>query len=251
VQNTKNKQQESIKDFLYIFTHELKTPLNLIGNFAQVMRRRVDRDKFDKEKFINYLTSIEKNSDKMLHIINTLLTVGRLEKGYNLNKSEKIDLVKIINQEIFDFSTLLKDKNIDIEFNHNTPSVVFNSDLYNLQGLITNILSNCVKYTKDKIKITLNDDGKNIILLFEDNGDGIKDKTGVFDMFNMQNNSNVKNSSGIGLYYVKLVCESLHIKYSIEDSNLGGAMFKFVITTYVSGGGRKIDMHNRYFGLQV
>ena len=222
-----NRSKETTKEFINIFTHELKTPLNLIYNFSFVMKKRLLKNKVDKEKFIKYLTSIENSTENMLNIINNLLVIGRLEKGYKLDGFEIVDLIDLINKQIDNFETTLENKNINLKFYHDRKDMILNIDLNSIKGIVANVLSNAVKYGKDIIEITLKDNNSHIILKIEDNGDGIKDKEKIFEMFGIEYETKTQHSSGIGLYFVKLVCKELNIKYKVENSSLGGASFVF------------------------
>ena len=223
-----NRSKETTKEFINIFTHELRTPLNLIYNFSIYMKKRLIKDNVDKEKFIKYLTSIEMSADNMLHIINNLLTIGRMEKGHQLYAYDSIDLVKLVEESIFSFELTIKNKNVNLSFSHSDDNITLNTDLNSVKGIINNVLGNAVKYGNDIINISLEQYDEKVILSIEDNGEGIKDKSKVFNMFGMEDETQcASKSTGIGLYFVKLVCEELHIKYSVEDSILGGAKFIF------------------------
>jgi len=220
------QEKKMIERFLHVFTHELRTPLNLIYNFSSIMKKKIQKDDYDQEKFLKYLTSIEGSCSDMMHSINNLLTIGRIKNGHQHYEKERFDLVELINKVLKNFKLAFESRGVSVEFLHSEEEITIDCDKNSVSGIINNILSNAYKYGKDKIKITLDryDDG--VSLEIEDNGEGIKDKEHIFDIYKMEHSNSSTTSSGVGLYFVKLVCEDLGIDYGVDDSKeLGGAKF--------------------------
>ena len=150
-----NKVKESTKEFINIFTHELRTPLNLIYNFSSHMKKKFIRDKIDKEKFTKYLASIEQSSENMLNTINSMLTIGKMEKGHKLIINDTIDLIQVIKDMIDIFELTLQNENIELDFSSNKNEILLTTNLESFKGIINNIIANAIKYGKDTILISL------------------------------------------------------------------------------------------------
>lgn len=225
-----NKIEKIRTEFLTIFTHELKTPLHAITNYSAHLKRQILKDKFNKEKFTGILTLLENNADSMLDEVEAILNIGRLKsKSININSS-KIDIQRIIDDVLENFSSNIDDKNIEIEYDP-IGAVVY-SDKKLMKNLFKNIISNAVKYCKDKIYISINNKNDSIIITVEDNGSGIENTENIFDLFTIEEKveNKTETGTGIGLYFVKLICENLSIIYEVTKSDkLGGAKFIFKI----------------------
>lgn len=101
--------------------------------------------------------------------------------------------------------------------------------------IIANILSNAIKYGQTVVEVFLLYTQEKIEIIIEDDGLGIEDKQSVFELYQQSHkglNSMEKKGTGIGLNFVKLLCEELDFQYRIEDSTaLGGT--KFILTKVI------------------
>lgn len=222
---------EAKEAFLILFTHELKTPLNAIINFAKYLKgKSEDSEDVEPKKVQKLLHSILTNAKEMLANINNILGISKLKSG-KLNYSKQFfSLNKIIDDILQQFDSLIIEKNIKVEPLINDDFNIY-SDEFRVKQVIINIISNAIKYGKDKIKIEVIESNTKIELYIDDNGPGIKDKRKVFELYEQAGSSILNhgnNGTGVGLYFVKLLCDDLNIDYRLEDSkSLSGTRFTF------------------------
>ena len=233
----KAREQEELSDakdaFLVLFTHELKTPLNAILNFSQYLYKHMPHiDEIPKSKRIYLLEQIYKSASSMLENVTNILDLGKLRHQklhYNLTlfnvKEAILDVIEKHNALALDYKRMLF-------FQSNESNPYITSDEYRFKQILSNVISNAIKYGRSIVEISLTSDNEKIEIVVQDDGKGIKDKEEVFALYTQCSSSPSsveKKGTGIGLHFVKLLCEGLNFEYKIEDSPpLGGV--KFVLT---------------------
>lgn len=236
IETLKKAEQQRINEakeaFLVLFTHELKTPLNAIINFSKyIYAKLINSQYLEPKKTAKLLKSITSNAHDMLDNVNNILDVSKLQ-SHRLNYSKKLfKLNGLVLSLLEQFDSLIKAKNIKIELLLDAEHEIY-SDEYRVKQIISNILSNAIKYGDTKIYIETKESKTGHVIYIEDNGNGIKDKESVFDLYEQGNVSLMKRETqgtGIGLYFVKLICTDLGIKYTLKDSaRLGGTSFGLI-----------------------
>lgn len=227
------KLSEAKDSFLILFTHELKTPLNAIINFSQYLHKNMYRiEEVPKEKQKHLLEQIYKSASSMLENVTNILDLSRLRNNkLNFNYT-LFDLKGTIQEVIEAHSALAQEYKRSITFFDDGSEPYVTLDEHRFKQIIANVLSNAIKYGTTQARILLLSDSEKIDIIIEDDGKGIVDKQGVFELYQQDAKgltSMEKKGTGIGLNFVKLLCEGLQLNYRIEDSNaLGGT--KFVLT---------------------
>lgn len=225
----RKKIDETKEAFLVLFTHELKTPLNAIINFTKYIYEKLQNsEKIDSKKEMNLLNSILVNSTEMLSHVNNILDVSKLRSGKLPYTKQLFSIKKVVDELVIQFDSLISQKGVDLEYDIDA-SIEIYSDEYRVKQLITNFISNAVKYGKGKILIRVTQSNHITEFSIDDNGNGIEDKSIIFDLYEQGDTALLKRNSkgtGIGLYLVKLLCDDLKIEYNVEDSKeLGGTKF--------------------------
>lgn len=233
-----NKVKDAQKSFLIVFTHELKTPLNAIVNFSKYIKKQLQQPKdLNREKIIKLLDSVLINAQDMLANITQILETSKLTAG-KLNYNYKLFNPSCVISEILKkFNSLISEKNIKIIIDFNQDVFIY-SDEHRVGQIVSNILSNAIKYGNGEIEIkTFSAAGKAAISI-EDNGLGIKDKEAVFELYAQEDENILQRKgqgTGIGLYYVKLLCKDLKIKYILEDGKNGiGTKFTLLFDSKIN-----------------
>lgn len=227
------KLSEAKDSFLILFTHELKTPLNAIINFSQYLYKNMHRiDEIPKVKRMHLLEQIYKSASLMLENVTNILDLSRL-RNHKLNYTYTLfDLNATIKEVIENHQSLATELNRNIFYKSDESEPYITSDEHRLKQILANILSNGLKYGSSRVDISLVSDNEKIEIIIEDDGKGIVDKEAVFELYSQDAKgltSMEKKGTGIGLNFVKLLCEGLNLGYRIEDSEaLGGT--KFILT---------------------
>ena len=205
-----NKYKSNSKEFIeYIelWCHEIKTPISTIKLIIENNHNEITNS---IEEEIN---KIETYIEQVLYFSRS----GNVEKDYIIKNT---NLKEVINKVIKKNRKTLISKKIKVEINelYNT-----NTDAKWIEFIINQIISNSIKYSKDKesfIKIYSKNNKNNVILYIEDNGIGINSSEigRVFDKgFTGSNGRKKYNSTGIGLYLCKKLCNKLG--HNIEISS--------------------------------
>ena len=198
----KNNFEELENDkskFLLNMSHELRTPLNAIIGFAELLKNKKYND---AEKIHEYADYIHSSGGELLEIISNIQEMSHLEKeDVKINKSNQ-KIIHIIDEVVDGFHNDLIKKNIKVINNFD-----FQGSLYcnrvALKQVITNIMSNSIKYNKVSGCINIQSSTGNGWLKLEiiDNGHGItKDKLAcIFRPFNKSRKLAIVNQEGAGL----------------------------------------------------
>jgi len=238
----KEEQQrinEAKEEFLVLFTHELKTPLNAIINFSKyIYDKLLNSQNLEPVKAVKLLKSIVSNAYDMLDNVNNILDVSKLQTNKLSYNKELFSINGLIDSILEQFDSLVKERNTEIKLLAQE-DVVICSDVYRVKQVISNIISNAIKYGDNKILIEIKKSDNMVAIYIEDNGKGIVDKESIFDLYEQGNTSLIRRETqgtGIGLYFVKLLCNDLGVTYSLEDSKrLGGTSFGFFFGTNNKG----------------
>ena len=209
------KLNNELDSFIYRSSHDLRAPVSsLLGliNIAKIEDSVEEKDKC--------LDLMEVSVNKMEAFIREIIDHTKNTK-LDLEPSE-IDLKKLVNGLIDELKHL--DHNNSIRFDIEVFETPFISDEFRIKTILTNIISNCIKYydPSKESYVSLNANRKNgeAIIEIKDNGQGIKSEymSNLYDMFFRANDSS--NGTGLGLYIVKDVLEKLDGKIEIQ-SNYG------------------------------
>ncbi len=230
----KAQEQMKLSDakdaFLILFTHELKTPLNAIINFSYYLYRNMHRiTEIPIGKRSHLIEQIYKSATSMLENVTNILDLSKL-RNHKLAYTLSLFDVKEALHEVMDNHQALADelhRSMKLESDDTHPFIL--SDTYRFKQVLANILSNALKYGRSSVIVTLESDENAVTICIEDDGAGIEDKHIVFELYEQskQGLSNMeKKGTGIGLNFVRLLCEDLKFEYRLEDSiRLGGTRF--------------------------
>ncbi len=194
---TEIKNIEKIKkDFVINVSHELRTPLTAIKGYAETLRKEVEATPGQK-----YVEIIERNTDRLINIVNDLLLLSSLEERASL-ELEEIDLRGFLESVIKIFDQRLKDKQLSLvmDVKENLPPI--KADLFKLEQMLVNLLDNAVKYTdRGEIVISVDVQEKRVHIQIRDTGIGIpkEDIPRIFERFYVVDKSRSRKSGGTGL----------------------------------------------------
>lgn len=224
----KEKAEESNRlktAFLANMSHGIRTPLNAIVGFSSVL---VSDDSSPAEK-AQYCDIIQKNSDLLLHLINDILDISRMESGKIKFVWEECDVVELCQTAL---STAEYGRKTSALFLFETPvaSLVIKTDAQRLKQVLINLLSNAAKFTPSgsiKLAIAIDKQHQQLELSVSDTGCGIpSDKSDrVFERFEKLNE--YSQGTGLGLAISRLIVENLGGKIWVDKDYTEGARFVF------------------------
>lgn len=228
---TLEKQIDNMKEeFLQSITHDLRNPMTSIRGFLKFLLDGVAGETNPQQK--KMLLTINKASEKLLIMINDILDIAKLEVGKFELALEPTNMKEISTHVIEMIEGLAQRKNISLEMKIDGPLEPIQADARLFERVITNLLSNSVKFTPEdgKIILEIHDEGSLVKVLVIDNGEGIPsdylDK--IFDKFG-QVTGQRKGGTGLGLTICKYVVEAHHGKIWVESKLGEGSKFIFTI----------------------
>ncbi|GAA4073181.1 ATP-binding protein [Flavobacterium cheonanense] len=209
---------EREKQFTSDASHELRTPLAVIKGTMEVLIRK-PREKQEYEEKINFcITEV----DRLNNLVDQLLLLARFENQKQNIRNEQVYLNSLILDTIARFSEKIKEKKITIVANFQEDYYI-KSDTYLVSIILSNIISNAIKYSNKsgKIDIELKKDKENVYCSISDNGIGIvaEDLEKIFNSFyrsDISNHPEIKGT-GLGLSIVKRLCNLLSIELNIKS----------------------------------
>jgi len=193
---TEFHQLETIKkDFVLNVSHELRTPLTSLKGYLETFETDLD----DEHK--NYLEIMKRNTDRLIHIVNDLLTLSSLEHIRSLEK-ENIVIADFLENIMKIFSHRIHAKGLELKIEHNTQKTLIQADRFKLEQVFINLIDNAVKYTDaGEINISIDDNKTNLIFKISDNGNGIAEEhlPRLFERFYVVDKSRSRRMGGTGL----------------------------------------------------
>ncbi|MCK6599463.1 MAG: ATP-binding protein, partial [Bdellovibrionaceae bacterium] len=186
-------------DFLATLSHELRTPINVIQGFSEMLQD----ERLPNQEKNQAIEAIVRNAKLQVSLINDMLDMSRIITGKLILQCVTQDLVPIINDVIESVNLAAKSKRIDLTKKYNFQTVSINGDPVRLHQIFWNILSNAIKFSPvgGKIEVRLKSNKTNIEIEVEDWGEGIDPKflPFVFDRFSQQDTSIRRHYGGLGL----------------------------------------------------
>ncbi len=212
-------QTKQKTEFFANVSHEFKTPLSMI--IAPVSRMLITGK--DKE-MRRQLEVVQRNALKLNSIIHKIIEFDRIDEDDNealiLSGFDIVELARNIFSgfEIAQF----REKNIEGSFETALTSLFLDADMVKIESIITNLLSNCVKYCNEgaSVKLSLENIGNECVITVNDNGIGIPEKDLPYvsqRFFQSSLTAGSKEGTGIGLYLVKNYAEMHHGSFSISS----------------------------------
>ena len=198
----KAEKAAEVKDeFLSNMSHEIRTPLNMIMGYLQLIS--VDKDNLDQ-----FLKVMHVSADNLLHLVNQILDLSKIEKGKLELNPATFDTCEYISElkQVFNDAFRTKGIQFNVEIDNNLPHTII-GDKHRINQILTNLLGNALKFTESgfvNLKIHLLDQENNQVLIkftVEDSGIGIaqsKMET-VFEKFTQEKSDITRKFGGTGL----------------------------------------------------
>ena len=218
-------------DFISSVSHELRTPLTSIKGYASILLTgklgAVPPD--IKER----LDKINRHSDELVHMVNDLLDIARIESGKISMNKQQLNLKEIVEKVSDLLSVQFKEKNID--FSSSIPGdarAVF-ADRSQIERVFINIIGNAIKFTPEKGKISVNAHKAQtgIQVDITDTGYGIpaEAQEAIFEEFYRVDNpiNQVAKGTGLGLALVKHIIDAHGGKIWVKSALAVGSTFSF------------------------
>lgn len=230
------KANEAKSIFLFNMSHDIRTPMNAIVGYSQLMKKELTN-----LKLIHYQEMIEQSSKLLLSIINNVLDMARVESG-KMELDENFEVVGNVSQLVCSaFAAEASRKNIELHENVNVEHKYVIVDSTKMQEILSNLISNAIKYTPEggKVLIDVQElpyDKEGYVLIqtkVTDTGIGMSEDflPSLFDLFTRERNTTLSKipGTGLGMAIVKNFVDLMNGSIEVESKLGKGSTFTITI----------------------
>lgn len=211
------------KDFVANVSHEIKTPLTSIKGYVEtLLSGAIDDQEFNRK----FLEKIESNANRLMNLVQDILSLARIESQEDVIGLKPTDWVPLAKQVLANYEDIFTEKRLEVKMNElNSPLVVMGDKNAMLQ-IVDNLVTNAIRYTPvgGKIILSLRKEPGHGVLEVEDTGIGIprKDIGRIFERFYRVDKARSRElgGTGLGLSIVKHLVSSMDGQITV-DSEVG------------------------------
>jgi signal transduction histidine kinase len=250
--NEQLRQADALKsNFLSLVSHEIKTPLNAILGFAELITGKIEKTILPKvdlreektqkaaETIVRDLNILASEGDRLVALVNNLLNISKIEAGKIDWNSRPLSISALVGQSLSITKPMIEKSGLAVQvaIDEDLPEISGDQDM--LTQVLINLISNAVKFTREGyLKISARHYEGQILVSLEDTGMGIREDhlSKIFEKFYKAEPSlsanNGTSNVGLGLYISKQIIEQ-HGGTIWAESQFGkGSTFYFTLPYY-------------------
>ncbi len=221
-------------DFIANVSHELKTPISVMQNYATLLMQ----SELSEKDRIHYSKSIAEASRSLADLVTNILKLNKLENQQIYPNSTDFDLTEQLCECLLTFENVWEQKKIEIE-TELKDGVIINADAELLSLVWNNLFSNAFKFTENggKVSVLLTTENDFAIVSVADTGCGISLDTGkhIFEKFYQGDTSHQTQGNGLGLALVKRVVDIIGGEINVSSEIGKGSTFTIKIRRKING----------------
>lgn len=210
-------------NFISNVSHEIKTPLSVIQNYAMLLQK----EKLSKEEKQKYLRELVIATKRLSNLITNILKLNKLENQQLMPEIVEFNLGEELRLSVLQHEELIDNKNINLICNIDDITISSARDI--LQLVWNNLISNAIKFTNEGGTITIDVKQHNgyAVVKVSDSGIGISKEVGkhIFEKFYQGDTSHASEGNGLGLALVKEVIDILGGEIEVESELNVGTCF--------------------------
>lgn len=218
-------------DFISNVSHEIKTPLSVIQNYAILLQDQT----LDSETRNNYTKTLINATKRITDLITNILKLNKLENQEIKEKRETFDLTASLSDCVVEFESIIEKKNLSLNCEFDEVTIYSCKSL--LEIVWNNLISNAIKFTESggNIDISLKKLCKNVEVKVSDTGLGMSNEVGmkIFEKFYQADTSRATQGNGLGLALVKKVIDILGGEISVQSELNKGSTFIILLKDVV------------------
>ncbi|HSB92656.1 MAG TPA: HAMP domain-containing sensor histidine kinase [Flavitalea sp.] len=227
------KLSEIKNDFINNMTHEFKTPLATISLAVDALRN--EKVIHDPTKMAYFSGIIKEENKRMNKHVETILQAALMDRQEVQLAKRPLHVHDLIRQVMENYTLQFQEKNASVDMNFSAKSDYVEADEVHFRNLISNLVDNAVKYSKENLMLRISTHASNstLFLKFEDNGIGMSKETvkRIFEKFYRAHTGNLHNVKGfgLGLSYVKTIVDAHNGRIKVESVLGKGSCFTIEI----------------------
>ena len=230
---------ETLKtDFVSNVSHEMKTPIAVIKNYAEMLKR----DNISEEERKEYADAIEHAAVRLSSLISNILRLNKLENQSIVAEAEEYDVCRQLCDCILQFEEMWDEKEIELDVEIEDSAKVY-ADESLMEMVWNNLLSNAIKFTEPggAIRVTQISEENLVRISISDTGCGIKKESikHIFDKFYQGDTSHSREGNGLGLALVKRVLELMDGDIQVISEEGKGSTFTVTLPSVDTGNERE------------
>jgi len=224
------------REFVANVSHELRTPLTTIKSYAETISE-IEAEN-EGSPTLHFVKVIENEADRMTRLVKDLLTLSQLDSSKQIERKSEFNLSELVRNVVEKLTLSAKSSKHVLTFESDMQSPLCFGEPDAIEQVITNIISNSIKYTPEggKIEVFCNGDFKNAYILVRDNGIGIPkaDLPHIFERFYRVDKARSRQSggTGLGLAIAKEIIVRHNGTISIESPHQRGTVVKITLPLY-------------------
>ena len=228
--------------FLFNMSHDIRTPMNAIIGFSDLLERHID----EREKAVDYIHKIRESSDFLLSLINSVLEMARIESGKVELKKEVCCVPEVMESLSAVFETSIREKKLEYRCNVKVVHEYVMGDETKLREIFLNVISNAVKYTPEggRISLDVNEiqtdqkETATFVITLQDTGIGMSADylPHIFEEFTREHTSTESRvvGTGLGLPIVKSLVELMGGTIQVESAQNKGTKIVIVLSPEIA-----------------
>lgn len=227
---TKDKLEVALRsrdEFISIASHELKTPISSLKLQAQMVKRnkkKGDPNVFAPDRIVRLLDQVERQVDSLARLVDYMLDASKIRIGKLTIKTEKMSLNEWVEEVIERLRPTFAEASTPISLTFNGPSIEGKWDRLRLDQVVSNLLTNALRYGEQRpVEVVLEKSKEHLALLsVRDHGRGIKEeyREKIFNKFERAVDSNI-SGLGLGLFITSQIVNLHGGKVWVQSEGLG------------------------------
>lgn len=208
--------------------HDLRNPISIIEGYAEYLQTNLQNDNLSKDKILEITSNINKTAKRLERYTDSIRTINALE-DIEVNRKE-ISTTKFIEDVKSDLKQMTNSKGIGLDLEaEKLFKEKIKIDSYIIYRILENIINNALRYSKEKINLSFNQQENYLIISIVDDGIGFSE-----DVLKERNNLIIPTASdgkhcGLGLIISRILCKKHGGKLELSNDISGGAKVKIFI----------------------
>lgn len=216
-------------EFLAQMSHEIRSPLNAVLNFSNVIREEVNHE--EDEILRVAFSAIDSASKRIVRTVDSILNMSELQLGTYQVSIEKCDIKAVLENLLGEFKSTANNKNLELNLKTNLKKANLSTDDYAVKQIFANLIDNAIKYTNQgSIDVSLlKSENADLTIMISDTGIGISKEfiPYLFDAFRQEEQGYTRTfeGSGLGLSLTSKYCQLIDAEIEVESEKNKGTTF--------------------------